>query len=698
MRYLMYSSPKILARYALVALLLSGANASWAFDALQPQELHKKTSIELINQLRLNHYRYVNIDNAFSKRIFDKYIERIDSTRSYFLEADIAEFEQYRFALDNAINKGNLDAPFTIFNRYQQRANERLVWLTQQLESGIEFDFTVDEYLETDREEADWAAMPTELDELWRKRLKSSVLGLKIAGKTVEEANETLIKRYNNQLSRLHQTNSDDAFQTYMNVVSQSYDPHTEYFAPRRSENFNINMSLSLEGIGAVLQAEEEFTKVVRLVPGGPADLAGELKSLDRIIGVAQGAEGEMVDVVGWRLDDVVELIRGPKESRVRLQIIPRDSEGTDSSHKITIVRNKVLLENQAAKKEILELGDSNAGSKVGIITIPTFYADFAAYQAGDPDYKSTTRDVTKLLHELVEEGVDGVIIDLRNNGGGSLNEANALTGLFIKTGATVQVSDGRGRAKVLKDSDPGIVYAGPLAVMVNRLSASASEIFAGAIQDYQRGLIIGSQTFGKGTVQTILPLEYGQLKITQAKFYRISGESTQNKGIYPDVLLPPVIDITKIGEDVLDDSLPWDSIRPVLHKKSGSISIHVPELTARHSKRVKTNPDYQLRVAEIERLMEIRGRTAIPLSEAQRLLDKAEAEQIELSLENTRRSAKGQPAFETIESLREEEGGNEDDSEEGSIDIATDDPYLLEGAHILVDLIDRSANRVTIN
>ncbi len=651
-------------------------NPGYAIIPVQGNDDLKQTSIEIVNQLKLNHYRYISIDNDFSSQLLDKYLDQLDPGKAYLLNQDIKEFQNYRYSLDNALNKGNLEPAFVIFNRYQQRVEERLNWVINQLsENGAsQFDFSRDETLELDREQASWADSPRSLEQLWSKRIKNAVLNLKLADKPLEDITELLLKRYKNQLNRLNQTNNEDAFQLYMNIVAKSYDPHTEYFAPRRSENFNINMSLSLEGIGAVLQSDQEFTKIVRLVPGGPADLTKELKPADRIIGVAQD-DKPMVDVVGWRLDEVVDLIRGPKGTTVRLELMSKDSEN-QQSREISIVRNKVLLEEQAAQKKVLEIDSNGEQIKIGVIDIPTFYADFAAYQAGDPNYKSSTRDVKRLLKELEQEKVDGVIIDLRNNGGGSLGEANALTGLFIKTGQTVQVKNARDQVKILKDGDPEVAYDGPLAVMVNRLSASASEIFAGAIQDYQRGLIIGGQTFGKGTVQTLSPLKQGQLKITQAKFYRISGESTQHKGVVPDVQLPTIIDVNEIGEDALKDALPWDSIRPVLFKKVGNTQLLLDEIRGLHLARVQRSPDFLYRISQIERVEKIRSKTTISLNELARIKEQTESKQWRLDTENKRRLAKG---LEPINSLDDLEEPEEDDPA---------DPYLIESSHILHDYI----------
>lgn len=656
----------------------------------------KKTSIEIINKLKLNHYRYISVDDDFSSKLFDQYINRIDPAKNYLLQADITLMERYRFKLDNALNQGDLIPASKIFNLYQQRLVSRLEWVIHLLGQGInQFDFTQNEALETNYENRTWATSEKQLDDIWRKTIKLAVLNLKLANKPPEEISDLLIKRYKNQLNRVSQTNNQDVFQVYMNVVSQSYDPHTEYFAPRKSENFNINMSLSLEGIGAVLRSEQEFTKVVSLVPGGPADLAGQLKPSDKITGVAQGKNSKMIDVVGWRLDDVVQLIRGPKNTTVRLQILSKTDEHEMPPREILIVRNKVLLEEQAASKKIIEIESEARHWKLGVIKIPTFYLDFEAYHAGDANYKSTSRDVRKLLQELRKEQVDGIIVDLRNNGGGSLNEANTLTGLFINQGPTVQLKDARGRVQVFKDPHPGTVYEGPLAIIVNRLSASASEIFAGAMQDYQRGIIVGGQTFGKGTVQSLLPLTEGQLKITQAKFYRISGASTQNLGVVPDINLPDMINPDDIGENILDDALPWDSIRPLLYKPLDGYSVtNTTQLMGDHIKRIATDPDYQFRMIQIDWMQKNRDKTLISLNEEKRFAERKAHKQWRLEQENKRRQAKGLKLVGNLEELEQPENDNQTGSHNKE---KNSDVYLRETAQILVDNIKLTNQHVAV-
>jgi carboxyl-terminal processing protease len=658
------------------------SSKSYIVAADQEQKL---TSIEILNALKSNHYTYIDINDSFSNKLLEAYIKQLDTSKSYFLKTDIDEFQQYRDQLDDALNRADLRPAFMMFSRYQQRVEARLNWLLANLDESIgSFDFSVDENFKPFNKDGQWASSPAELDELWRKRLKNNVLDLRLTGKADEDIIKLLKKRFDHQLKRLQRTNSNDAFDIYMNTVTLSYDPHTQYLAPHQSENFNITMSRSLEGIGAVLQYDQEYTKVVRLVAGGPADEAGELHPADRIVGVAQGDE-EIVNVIGWRLDEVVNLIRGPKDTVVRLQVIPSTAAANQAPTEISIVRNRVQLEDQKAKKQIIEIQEQENSRKIGIINIPDFYMDFDAYQRQDPNYVSTTRDVRRLLEELKQEQVDGVIIDLRNNGGGSLPEVNTLVGLFIDKGATVQIKDRNGRVNVLSDYDSGVVYDGPLAVMVNRLSASASEIFAGAIQDYQRGIVLGSQTFGKGTVQTLVPLRQGQLKITRSKFYRISGATTQHQGVLPDIHFPGMIDVSEIGEDALDNALPWDTIRPVLHRKSGQLTPFIAQLEERHDKRVEGNADYQFRLDQIEKIEQNRQQMQVSLNEAARKQQQDDFDNWQLAVENTRREAKGLAKIENLSELEEK-----DDK-----DNAANDPYLMEGAHILTDLIELSDKQI---
>lgn len=671
-----------------LAILTGSLQASATAGSDQPAQLspvkeQARTEKEIFKYIKRNHYRKLAIDDELSANMFDKYLEELDPFRSFFLASDINEFEAYRLQLDDAMKNSDLSIAYKIYNRYQLRYIERLNYLISSLKDGIkDFNFDLDESIETDREEMPWPADSTEQTTLWKKVMKSDILNLILDGKSMDEIAELLTKRYKNQLSRAQQARSEDVFQQYMNSFAKTFDPHTQYFSPRTSENFNINMSLSLEGIGAMLTSENEHTKVVRLIPAGPADKAGELKPDDRIIGVGQDVDGEMVDVVGWRLDDVVDLIRGPKHSVVRLQIIPADAVDDHQTKVIQIIRDTVKLEEQAASSEIIQLDRDGRTYKLGVITIPTFYLDIQALRNGDRDYKSTTRDVKRLLAELEESKVDGIIIDLRDNGGGSLQEANTLTGLFIKHGPVVQIKYANEKVDRLYDQDPRIFYTGPLAVVVNRLSASASEIFAGAVQDYGRGIIIGEDTFGKGTVQTLVNLDRGQLKMTSAKFYRISGASTQHKGITPDISYPSLYDKEKIGESSLKEALAWDTIYEVPHQTYMDLSPILPRLRELHNQRISDDADYLYLQAMLEHIEKMRDKTRISLNKQNREQEQKQAQKTRLDLENRRRAAKGLSPVENLDEIEEDDSDKKEDKK------AQDDPVLIEGSNILVDLM----------
>jgi carboxyl-terminal processing protease len=605
---------------------------------LAAMPIHKETTKNIVDALASRHYVSTALDDALSAKIYDGYLEDLDSSKSYFLASDIADFNHLRLQLDDTLRAGDVSPAYFIFNRYHQRVAERFEQVIATLEQGVDqFDFTLNESLELDRQDAPWATTNSELDELWRKRVKLAVLNLKLADKEVEKTQEVLTKRYKNRLSRTLQTNSEDVYQLYMNSFTRSYDPHTQYFSPRTSENFNINMSLSLEGIGAVLQREDEYTKIVSLVPAGPAEKSRQIYPDDKIVAVGQGIDGEMVDVIGWRLDEVVELIRGKKATIVQLEVIPANAK--DSTSKLVqIVRNTVKLEEQEAKSEIIEVEQFGHTHKIGVIDIPTFYIDFQALQEGNKDFKSTTRDVQELLVKLVADGVEGIIIDLRDNGGGSLQEARTLTGLFIDQGPTVLVRNNNGRVDILNDRDIKTAYDGPLAVVVNRLSASASEIFAGAIQDYDRGLIIGNQTFGKGTVQTLLPLNQGQLKLTAAKFYRITGESTQHKGVLPDIDFPLDYDPESIGESTLESPLPWDKIRATSYQLKSHVSQLKQELIGLHDSRSASDPEF-IYMRDAAAYRQARSKQElISLNLVTRQQEKIDSDDFWLTLENTKR------------------------------------------------------------
>ena len=644
---------KILTLLLMVVTLDCSANLNEG--PLAPAPEHTSTTRSIVYELVAKHYVTKSINDVLSSKIFDAYLQNMDPGKSYLLQSDIDDFEIYRYELDDALRKGNLAPAYEMWNRYQDRWIARLKKVIDVLEEGIDdYDFTTDEEFLLDRSDSPWATSDEQLDELWKKRIKLSVLNLRLADKEHDKIQETLLKRYQNQLRMTSQTRREDVYQLYINSFTETYDPHTQYFSPRNTENFNINMSLSLEGIGAVLRQDVEFTKVVNLVTAGPADKSGLLKPNDKIIGVGQGTKGEIVDVIGWRLTDVVQLIRGKKNTIVRLDIIPADAEALNSRI-IQITRNTVKLEEQTASSRIIELEQLGETHKLGIIDIPTFYSDFKALKSGDRNYRSTTRDVQRLLKELIAEKVEGVIIDLRNNGGGSLEEARNVTGLFIDRGPIVQIRYKNSRVYTMKDNYPGSIYDGPLAVVVNRLSASASEIFAGAIQDYQRGIIVGTPTFGKGTVQTIVPLpsSHGQLKLTQAKFYRISGDSNQHKGIIPDIIYPQEFDPETIGESATENPLLFDTIKPVKHRVASIFRPLIPDLQKLHLKRVTTDPEFIFAKEAMAYQLERSNGKTISLNEATRIQEKEDFETFLLALKNDKRSTQG---LDPLTSLSEEE------------------------------------------
>ncbi len=683
------------------------------YSPLESREVHGATAVDLLHELQTKHYSAVDIDDDFSALVFDSYLDLLDGSHLYFLKQDIDSLSAYRYTLDDSLKAGSVEPGFEIYNLYYLRILERLAFAIDRVENHIpEMDFTIDEFIDIDREEAPYPATVAELDEIWRLRIKNSVLSLKLTGDTDEEIQEKLSKRYRNQLSQMLKTNDRDIFQAYLSTVAKAVDPHTAYFSPRDSENFNMGLSLSLQGIGAQLTTEDEYTKVVELIKGGPAERGEELQEGDRIIGIGQGVDGDIQDVVGMRLDDVVSQIRGEKGTVVRLNVIPADAVSESSATVVSITREEVKLEDQSAKKEVIELSYNSQVYKIGIIDLPTFYFDFEAAARGEQDFKSSTRDVKALLEELKEERVDAVVVDLRNNGGGSLSEANQLVGLFIETGATVQIrysSMGNGFTRPFGDNDPEVAYDGPLAVLVNRTSASASEIFAGAIQDYQRGIVLGGQTFGKGTVQEIIPMEYGQVKLTRSKFYRVSGASTQHRGVIPDIVFPDLYDAYEdIGESSLDGALPWDTVRPVEYRPYHSVQALLPELQELHQERAEASPDFIYLMDQIQRTRELRERDQISLNELVVKTERDESRREEFDAENMRRLLKGLP-------LREWEDEEEDDqsdpapaNDDTSVADAADsdveeepeeeDPLLLESGRILADFIALNERRISAN
>lgn len=566
---------------------------------LEPEPQHPMVFSTAMQLVASYHYQKPAINDQFSSNAFDNYIKDLDPSKVYFLKSDIAEFEKYRYTIDESIFSGDVKPGFEIFNRYQQRLQERISYAFQLLNDSTQFDFAANDSFMINREKTVFVNSVDELNALWKLKLKYECLPSKVQGKDFKTYSETIRKRYDNLLKLSSKTKSEDVFQLYANALTELADPHTNYYSPRASADFNTQMSLSLEGIGATLQTENEYTKIREVVKGGPADKSKKIHAGDRIIGVAQG-DSDIVNVVDWRLDDVVSLIRGKKGTIVRLEIIPASEP--NKTKIIEIKRDKIVLEDQSAKSSIKEITRDGKKYKYGVISLPTFYIDFAAARNRDPNYKSTTRDVKKLIAELKKQKVDGLIIDLRNNGGGSLQEAVELTGLFIKTGPVVQVKDGAGGLKDETDRNPEVFYDGPLTVLVNRFSASASEIFAAAMQDYGRGVVVGEKTYGKGTVQNMVAVNefvqyngkpLGEVKLTIAKFYRITGSSTQHRGVIPDVELPSLYAAKEFGEDASKYALPWDQINPTKYEPVNMVTNKLGDIRSKHIKRMSDNKEY---------------------------------------------------------------------------------------------------------
>ena len=620
-------------RISFIIILFVAASAVFAsVDSstalkIEPQMEHRYASNIATRFLTNYHYKRTRLDDDLSSEIFDTYLELLDPNKIYFLSGDIETFERYRNGLDDALRHSDLLPAYEIFDIYVARVLQRVNYARTRVQQP--FDFTVDEYYRYDREDETWVSSTTELDELWRERVKNDYLRLLLTDKEPEAIVETLTERYDNLERRITELNTEDVFTFFMNAFAQSIEPHTAYLSARTSKNFEISMKLSLEGIGALLGRQNEYTLISSVVPGGPADKDGRLAAGDRITAVGQGNDGKMVDVIGWRVDDVVELIRGPKDTIVRIEVLPEDVSVSGPTSLIEIVRNEVKLEEQAAKSEVIEMpvaGSDDQVVKIGVIDLPVFYMDFNGRAQNLPDYRSSTRDVRRLIGELEEQGVVGIVVDLRNNGGGSLLEATTLTGLFIDTGPVVQVRNSSGRISLEEDVDPGMAWEGPLAVLVNRYSASASEIFAAAIQDYGRGVVIGEPTFGKGTVQSLLDLDdyapsdnpgMGQLKITMAQFFRVNGGSTQNLGVEPDIRFPSFGDPQEYGERSMDNALPWTSIDPARYETSGDLSQLVAVADNRYQERIVDDEEFGWLKSDIDSYNERAAETSVSLLES---------------------------------------------------------------------------------
>ncbi|MDP7063889.1 MAG: carboxy terminal-processing peptidase [Arenicellales bacterium] len=607
-------------------------------------------AVELINYfIERYHYRTAQLNDDLSSQILDRYIETLDTNRSYFLASDLERFEQMRFRVDDYLRKQELDPIFELFDLYRKRAIDRAEYSMRILSEG--FDLNIPESFRFNRSTSPWPTDQAQLDDIWRRRVKNDYLSLKLAGQPHDDILKTLGNRYRQLSRRTKQITSTDAFETFINAYIASVEPHTSYFSPRSTENFKIRMSLSLEGIGAVLQTENEYTVVRRVVAGGPAELSQLLNAGDRIIGVGQNEERPLVDVIGWRLDDVVDLIRGPKNTVVRLRILPLQ-EGPDASGRIiSIVRDTIRLEEQAAQKSVISIERGDHVYRMGVIDLPTFYVDFDGRSSGKTDYRSTTRDVARLVKELQAENTDGLIIDLRGNGGGALTEATTLTGLFIEQGPIVQVKNAKGRIEIKRDSDPTIVYRGTLAVLVDGNSASASEIFAGAIQDYGRGIVIGEPTYGKGTVQNLVDLDryarnkdekLGQLKFTIAQFFRINGDSTQHRGVVPDILLPTARDDAERGERGLENALPWQQVAPTRYSPfdQADLSAALPNIRSLHQTRVADDPGFEFLLSNQTLDNEIAALGEVSLLESKRQIERTQRQSVRDSLTAALRKA----------------------------------------------------------
>jgi carboxyl-terminal processing protease len=685
------------------------ASTQPAEDVLFKPSLDQRLRSNLATKFLANwHYKDTRLDDELSAGIFERYLDLLDPNYSFFIASDIETFAPYRLRLDDALQHSNPSPAYEMFNVYVQRVHERVAFAREQLQQPM--DFTLDESYLWNREDVKWAANEAELNEYWRQRVKNDYLGLKLTDKEHEDIIETLDDRYANLDRRITELNSDDIFQFFMNAFAQSIEPHTAYMSPRSSENFEISMRLSLEGIGALLGRENEYTSIASVVPGGPADKDGRLQAGDRITAVGQGNDGKLRNVVGWRVDDVVDLIRGPKHTVVRLEVLHEDAGIDGPPEIIDIVRDEVKLEEQAAKSRIIEVpGDEGQVVKIGVIDLPVFYLDFNGRARNLPDYRSSTRDVRKLIEEMQAEGVQGLVVDLRNNGGGSLLEATTLTGLFIDEGPVVQVRNSSGRISTEEDNDPGMAWDGPLAVLVNRYSASASEIFAAAIQDYGRGVVIGETTFGKGTVQNLVDLDdyapsgdagkMGQLKITMAQFFRVNGGSTQNRGVEPDIQFPTYGDPDDYGERSLDNALPWTSINAAAFEREGNLERMVAVADARYQGRMTSDEEFGWLLSDVEEFNRNKDKKEISLLESKRR-EEMEKEEAKRKARKQARESNG-PLLEDADELASAgepiEVATGDDDEEQDDEDDRPDLLLRESARIVADMVVLSKDQLAL-
>jgi carboxyl-terminal processing protease len=667
-----------------VSAPLWASQQSVPLQELRPSAEQQQTASVIVKVIEKYHYKEVELDDRMSEMILHRYYDTLDPNRSFFLAGDLAHFSGYRDKLDDYLKNARIEPAFEIFILYRQRVHEAVNHALKLLEG--DFDFTLDEVYVYEREGLPWPQTRAELNDVWRKRVKNDFLNMRLMDKEDKEIKKTLKERYARLLSRVEQFDSNDIFQTFINAYTLSLEPHTSYMSPSTSENFDISMRLSLEGIGAVLKDEDGYTVVQKTIIGGPAEQSDLLHAGDKIVGVGQGLEGEIVDIVGWRLQDVVEQIRGPKGSVVQLEVLTKGESSNRQT--ITLVRNKIKLEEQAAKSHVIDKLDGMGKYRIGVVEVPTFYRDFAAEARGDEDFRSTTRDVRNLLEDLKKQHVDGIVIDLRENGGGSLSEATELTGLFIDSGPVVQIKDAFGKIEVEQDPDQSIAYEGPLAVLVDRNSASASEIFAGAIQDYKRGIVIGEPTFGKGTVQTLVDLgrfvpgrkkDLGRLRLTMAQFFRINGGSTQHRGVVPDIQFPTAKYSDNYGERSLENALPWARIRPTNFVAKGQFS--VPALIDSHLSRIQKDAGFELLVDQEKRFTELDERSEVSLLEKQRRNEWQEREHERLLHKNRFRASQGLSAIEPTDQSDSDEPDEKETEAMGRIE-------LNEAARILMDSI----------
>ncbi len=681
-------------RWLLIAFLAALTQGSWsASPRVDDAELmatpeHRRATKLIAHYLANYHYKKVSFDDAMSAEVLKRFVESLDPNRSYFLLEDINRFAVYRDQLDEAVKEAKLGPAFEIFKVFRRRLEERVTYARELLAQPL--DFTIDEEFVLDRSRAPWARDRGELEELWRKRVKNDVLNLVTTGQDQKKAVTTVSDRYQVLARHTYQMSADDVFEIFINSYTASVEPHTTYFSARNSEDFKIRMSLSLEGVGAVLRNENEYTIVQQVVAGGPAAKSGRLKPEDRIVAVAQGSAGSWADIIGWRLEKVVDLIRGPRGTVVRLQLIPKGA-ATSTPTVIALTREKIELEDQAAKQAVLEVPREKPAMRIGVITLPAFYIDFAARARGEKNYRSTTRDVRALIVKLMQAKVDGIVVDLRGNGGGSLVEATELTGLFIPEGPIVQVRDASGAIDVNEDPDPAVMYKGPLAVLVDRQSASASEIFAAAIQDYRRGIVVGQPTFGKGTVQNLIDLDQidstegedlGQLKATVAQFFRINGSSTQHRGVVPDIVFPAVLNSTDLGERTFDNALPWDRIGAAKYAPLSAPMHTLQEARWRHKSRVSQAPIFSLLIHEAQRQRQEEVRNRVSLLERRRRERQGEEERWQRELEKRYREV-----FKAMPTPYQKASDSSADNADKPIDIGQ--VTLYETAYVLHDMIE---------